>query len=232
MPFLDDTGPRDDSSRGPVAQAFAVFAGQVERLVVVNLLWALQLVPGFAAVAFGDVLPTAVRLVLAGWTAIALAAGTAVLYAVAALAADGGHVGISEVREAVREFAGPGVRVLGPLYAGFGFLLWLLALPTPVPATVLAGWLALLTLLIGGFWGPELAAHPEQGAARVLANSVRAWWRRPGGALTSAVVWVLLAAFGVLSVGGMFLAVPVLIALVQTETLRRASLPTRQVAHV
>jgi hypothetical protein len=225
MPFLEDIGPREDPTRGPVMRAFAAFTGQLERLIAVNLLWAVQLVPGFAAVAFGDVLPGVVRLLLLAWTALALAAGTTVLYAVARIAADGGHIGIADLTDAFRELALPGLRSLGPLYALFGVLLWVLALPAPAGITILAGWLALVALVASGHWAPAVVAHPAYSMSEVLRDSVRRVVRHPGRSLGSTLVWVVLAALGVLSVGGLFLVVPILVALVQTETWRATAVP-------
>ena len=102
MPFLDDTGPRDEA-RGPVWAAFATVASQVERLVAANVVWAVQLAPGLVALGFPG-LPGWLRVVLVLYSASVLPPATAVLYGLAAEACEGQHIDMGLARELLRSY--------------------------------------------------------------------------------------------------------------------------------
>src|SRR5690606_36359462 len=98
MPFFDDTGIQTEVERGPLWSAFATFASQLERMVVLNLAWAMQLMPLIIALAFYR-LPEPVRVALVIYTLAALPPATAALYGVVALAAAHDHISPAGVRE-------------------------------------------------------------------------------------------------------------------------------------
>ncbi|MBM7790120.1 hypothetical protein [Tenggerimyces flavus] len=142
MPFLQDLSPTDEA-RSPLWASFATLADQVERLVLVNVGWALQLMPGLVALAFPE-LPTWLRVALALYSATALPIATAVLYALAAEACRGQHVDLGLAMELCRSFAAPALRVLAPLYGTFGVLVWLLVVVRGITPLTTALTLALL----------------------------------------------------------------------------------------
>ncbi|GAB3415201.1 hypothetical protein [Flindersiella endophytica] len=222
MPFLDDTGPRDEP-RGPVWAAFATVASQVERLVAANVVWAVQLAPGLVALGFPE-LPGWLRIVLALYSATVLPPATAVLYGLAAEACEGQHVDAGLARELLRSYVRRSLLVLAPLYGTFGVLVWLLvlAMAAGVPALVTAlTAAALLWSVVATYFGPLFADRPSLSALGLARASVRLVWRRPEQALVTWLVVVLAALAGVVSVGGLVLIVPMLIAILQTHRYAR-----------
>jgi hypothetical protein len=219
VPFLDDTGPRDEP-RGPTWAAIATVGGQVERLVAANLVWALQLAPGLVALGFQD-LPAWLRIVLGLYSATVLPPATAVLYGLAAEACEGQHVDVGLVRELLREHFRRSLLVLAPLYGTFGVFIWiaLLAAVVPLVVTVLTA-AVLLWSLCATYWGPLFVDRPELSALGLARESVRLVWRRPAQALGTWLVVVLAALVGVVSIGGLVLIVPMLIAILQTHRYR------------
>jgi uncharacterized membrane protein YesL len=219
MPFLDDVGVRDDDDRGPVWEAFAALADQVERLVAVNVAWASQLLPGVLALGFPE-WPTWLRLGLGLYSATVLVPATGALFGLAEYARRRDHLSIELAGQLFRQLAVPSFRVLAPLYGTLGVLLW---------ATLLASWgggpailgallvfALLLALLCATYWGPLLAARPDAPVTALARRSVELAWREPGATLVTGGVAALALVIGVISVGGLFLIVPVVIALLQT----------------
>lgn len=227
MPFLDDTGVRDER-RGPRWAAFATLADQVERLVAVNVGWSLQLLPGVLALAF-PAWPPVLRIALLVYTGLALVPATGALYGLAGRAVDGDLLSVDLAVATLRELALPSLRALAPLYGALGLVVGWAALPgasgTPALDT-LAPLAALLLLTAAGYWGPLVAAEPDRPAWPVLRASARLVWRAPGSTLLTAGVVAGALVVGAVSVGGLFLVVPVLVALLQTHLFR--SVASRQ----
>jgi hypothetical protein len=224
MPFLDDTGPRDER-RGPIWAAFATISSQVERMVAANVGWALQLVPGLLALPFSE-LPGWLRIVFALYSATALPPATAVLFGIAAEACRGQHVDLGLAGELLREYAGRSVRTLAPLYGTFGVLLWAAVLSDARDLGPVVAVLTLLTLLwsvCATYWGPLFVAKPELSPVALARESVRLTRRRPEGTLaTWAVVgvsWIV----GAVSIGGLVLIVPMFVATLQTHRYRESA---------
>lgn len=218
MPFLDDTGPRDEP-RGPVWASFATVASQVERLVAANVVWALQLAPGLVALGFPE-LPGWLRVVLALYSASVLPPATAVLYGLAAEACEGQHVDVGLARELLRAYLRRSLLVLAPLYGTFGVLVWLLVLATAFGVPLLVAVLTAAVLLwsvCATYWGPLFVDRPALSAPGLARESVRLLWRRPEQTLGTWLVVVLAALAGVVSIGGLVLIVPMLIAILQTH---------------
>jgi uncharacterized membrane protein len=222
MPFLDDTGPRDEP-RGPVWAAFATVASQVERLVAANVVWAVQLAPGLVALGFPE-LPGWLRIVLALWSATVLPPATAVLYGLAAEACEGQHVDAELARELFRSSARRSLLVLAPLYGTFGVLVWLLVLAmaagVPLLVTVLTA-VALLWSVCATYFGPLFVDWHSLSAWGLAREAVRLVWRRPEQALVTWLVVALAALVGVVSIGGLVLIVPMLIAILHTHRYAR-----------
>jgi hypothetical protein len=218
MPFLDDTGPRDEA-RGPVWAAFATVASQVERLVAANVVWAVQLAPGLVALGFPD-LPAWLRVVLVLYSASVLPPATAVLYGLAAEACEGQHIDLGLARELLRSYVRRSLLVLAPLYGTLGVLVWLLVLALAVGMPALVSVLTAAVLLwsvVAGYVGPLFVDRPALSALGLARASVRLVWRRPEQALGTWLVVVLAALVGVVSIGGFVLIVPMLVAILQTH---------------
>ncbi len=218
MPFLDDTGPRDER-RGPVWASFATVASQVERLVAANVVWALQLAPGGLALAFPG-LPAWLRIVLGLYSATTLPPATAVLFGMAAEACRGQHVDAGLAMELFRELAAPSLRTLAPLYGTFGVLVWAAVLASSQGLAPLVAVLTLAVLLwsvCATYWGPVFAAQPELGFTALARTSAQLAWRRPDQTLGT---WILVFAallIGVVSIGGVVLIVPTFVTILQTH---------------
>lgn len=219
MPFFDDIGVRDEP-RGPIWEAFAALADQVERLVAVNVGWAVQLLPGVLALAFPE-LPLWLRIVLLLYSATALVPLTGVLYALVYRAAERDHVSLEATRESLRQLAVPSFRTLAPLFGTFGVLVWAwIILQTTAPHLTslisLVVVVSLLWLVCATYWGPLLADQPDLSAVAIARRSVGLVWRYPGETLATVAATVLAALIGIVSIGGLVLIAPVLIALLQT----------------
>lgn len=224
MPFLDDTGPRDER-RGPIWASFATISSQVERLVAANIGWALQLVPGLLALAFPQ-LPGWLRIVFGLYSATALPPATAVLFGIAAEACRGQHVDLGLAGELLRTHALRSARTLAPLYGTFGILIWVAVLSDArnlAPLVVLLTLAILLWSVCATFWGPLFVARPELSMAGLARESIRLTRERPEGTLATwamvGVSWIV----GAVSIGGLVLIVPMFVATLQTHRYREIS---------
>jgi hypothetical protein len=217
MPFVADIEARDES-RGPIWRSFAVVRDNVELLLVVNLGWSLQLLPGILALAFPQ-LPLWLRLTMGIYSATALIPATAVLYALTLAAARGEQVSMELAMLSLRDLALPSFRILTPLYGVFGVLIWLAIIVGPVMSvmTTLATLVCLLWYLCATFWAPMLAVHPDAGVASVVRGSLLLVWRYPVETFVTGLVATVALVVGTVSIGGLVLIVPVVIALLHTE---------------
>jgi hypothetical protein len=218
MPFLHDIDPRDEP-RTPAWAAFATIGGQVERLVLVNVGWALQLAPGVIALAFPE-LPIWLRVVFLLYSATVLAPATAVLFGVARHACRGQHVDVQLVRELGRELTRPALRTLAPLYGTFGVLIWGLLAAGALGVAFLRAPLMLMLLLwslCATYWGALLAHNPAAATMAIARDSVRLTWRFPGQTLWTWSLAVAALVIGAVSIGGLALVVPIFIAVLQTH---------------
>jgi hypothetical protein len=217
MPFFADIEARDEP-RGPIWGPFATIRDNVERLVVLNLGWSVQLLPGILALAFPS-LPLWSRVLMALYSATVALPATGALYALTLAAARGEHLDVATALEELRAFAGPSVRTLGPLFGVFGGLIWLAVLAGPVVPAVatLATLAALLWYLCATYWGPLLVSHPEASAADLAGRSARLVWRYPAETLATGLVAAVALVVGLVSIGGLVLIVPVAIALLHTR---------------
>lgn len=219
MPFLDDTGI-DDSARGPLWGAFATLRDQIERLVVLNLIWSVQLLPAVIALGFGGSWPWLLRTLLVGYSAVVIVPASALVYALVARAIDGDHLGTDAMFDALRQLSRPSMRSLAPLYSA---LLAVGVLGFTLPATVVAALLQLLLLcglLVAMYWGPLLVEEPQSGPLQLLHRSLQLTLRNPGATLLTFGASLLCVGLGALSIGGLFLIAFVLIVLLQTHMLR------------
>lgn len=218
MPFLEDTGPRDER-RGPIWASFATVGGQVERLVAANVAWAVQVMPGGAALAFTG-LPAWLRILLGLYSATVLPPATAVLFGLAAEACRGQHIDVGFAAELLRTYAARSVRTLAPLYGTFGVLIWVAVFAhvrgwtAPVAALTLA---ILVWSVCATYWGPMFAEDPARSLVELARASVRLTWRRPEQTLTSWAMVAVSLVMGAVSIGGLVLIVPMFVAVLQTH---------------
>jgi hypothetical protein len=219
MPFFEDIGVKTDETRGPLRSTFALIADQIERIVALNLGWSLQLFPALAALAF-DVLPLWLRVAMLSYSVVALGPATGILYVMIARAARGEMLRFDETRSAIRQYSLASLLRLMPLYSLFA---WISLLDQILPVIRLGGLQALCRLalmllaVLSIHWGPIFGNDPRQSPGKILAESARLFWKRPGSALGIGLVIVLLWVLGLLSIGGLFLIVPAAVAMLQTR---------------
>ena len=214
MPFFDDSGIRYEEHRGLLWNAVARFGDQIERMIALNIAWALQLLPAVLALSL-PVLPLWVRVGLIAYTSVAIFPATGALYGMMRAVYGGEQLTVALAREMVTALALPSVRALLPLYT-LAALLWSASTLAPLAVATLLRMAVLGLALLSNRWGPLLAANPTWSAPALLLESARMFWREPlRGLLLSGIV-LLVAGVAAVSVGGLFLAAPVLIALVQT----------------
>ncbi|MDX1992520.1 MAG: hypothetical protein SF029_09025 [bacterium] len=217
MPFQDDSGITREDNPHPLVAPFSAFAAQVERVVIVNVAWAVHLVP--ALVAFVADVPEAVRIALTLYTVIAFIPATAWLYRMARHIADHDHLSPDLGSTALQETFLPSFRVLLPLLGCMGLLFVVSAWADANGVFLLAviGRLALLLYATTAiWWGVFHAQQPQWSAVRVVRESARLVWQHPVPALLPLFAAGVTMLIGVISIGGIFLAVPVLIALYAT----------------
>jgi hypothetical protein len=217
MPFFHDTDSRDER-RGPIWAPFAVIRDNVERLVLVNLGWSIQLLPGVLALAFPE-LPSWVRVAMGLYSATVLVPATGALYALSFAAARGEHVSLDLARHYLRELVIPSFRTLAPLYGVFGVLIWVGIFSNPsVPSVTTGATLAALTwYLCAIYWGPLLISHPEMSAVTIASRSAQIVWRHPAESFATGVVAAVALVIALVSIAGLFLIVPVVITLLHCE---------------
>lgn len=221
MPFFDNTGVDLDEQRGPIWAAFVTLRDQLERLIVLNLLWSIQLIPGIIAFAFVE-LPTWLRVPLLLYTGLIVAPITAVLYGLIRAAVQGEPLSRDALIDEWRRVARSGVRVLGPLFGTLGFLWWLATSIAALGGPFLVFDVALRLLLLLGFvaaqyWGPLIAERPDRSASVLLRESTHLAWQFPGRTLQLVAAVLIALIIGAISIGGLFLIVPVVVALLQSH---------------
>jgi hypothetical protein len=217
MPFVADIETRDDS-RGPIWGPFAVIRDNVELLLVLNLGWSMQLLPGVLALAF-PLLPLWLRLIMGIYSATALIPATGALYALTLAATRGEHVSMELAILSLRDLALPSFRTLTPLYGVFGVLIWLAIIVGPAMPilTMLVTLTCLLWYLCAMFWGPMLVTHPEADVASLVRGSILLVWRYPAESFVTGLVAAVALVVGMVSIGGLVLIVPVVIVLLHTQ---------------
>lgn len=219
MPFFDDSGPRPEQERSPIWRSFALVKDQLERLVLVNLLWALQTIPLWVALAF-DQIPVWFRVGLSLYTAIALAPATAALFAVVADLSDDVPVDRDMLWNHFKAQVKPAFLKLLPLLSLFywtGLLAGYAAAQDWLIVDTLSRMVFLLLLVFSMYWGPLLVQEPKLQAWGILYKSARRFWKRPGPTLLMGLICLLAMALGIVSIAGFMLIVPALIALFQVQ---------------
>ncbi|UIX31986.1 hypothetical protein [Streptomyces sp. GQFP] len=210
MPFLWDTEPRAEE-RPPVWAAFATLGTQVERLALANVAWAVVLVPAVVALAFPE-LHALVRILLTLTTVTGLAPATAVLYGLADEACRGRQIDVALARELAGELTRPALRTLAPLSVLFGSLIAATVLLSPLLLCV-----TLLLSVTATYWGPLFLADPRRNSVSLARESARLALSRPEPTLRTWLACGFVALVGVISLAGIALVVPILIALLHTH---------------
>src|SRR5215217_9702583 len=129
MPFVADIETRGDA-QGPIWGPSTVIRDNIESLVLLNLGWSMQLLPGVLALAFPQ-LPLWLRLIMVVYSATAVIPATGVLYALTLAATRGEQVSRELAILSWRELALPSIKMLTPLYGVFGVLIWLAIIVGP-----------------------------------------------------------------------------------------------------
>ncbi|MCB9134363.1 MAG: hypothetical protein H6636_02985 [Anaerolineales bacterium] len=222
MPFFDDSGLRPEEEHSPIGRAFALIGDQLERLVLLNIVWALQLVPLIVSWAFPQI-PAVLRVALTLYTIFALIPATGMLFGVLHETSNGVPLDFDLMRAALKEQFVPSLVKLLPLWSLFGWL----ALGASAAAArgwllfdALARLLILLLAVVGLYWGPVMIAEPDQSAVGIFRQSVHLFLRKPAPTLGTGLVCLAAALLGTVSVAGLFLIVPVAVGLMQIQLLR------------
>lgn len=216
MPFFENTGLDTNVERGPLWGAFASLFEQLERFIVLNVAWAAQSIPLVLALMFPE-WPLWIRLLLIIYSGLALAAASGVAYGLIRAAVDHETLNIDLARDYFAKLALPGILSLAPLYGIFGVLIALAGTQAFFIAEVVIRLLFLLALTCSMYWGPLLAESPSDTFVSIARRSLVLVWREPGRALLLLGVVGVSLVIGTISIGGLFLVVPVLIALLQTH---------------
>ncbi len=230
MPFQDDAGVNLDEHRGPLWRAFGLFGDQLERMVVINMFWAIHLLPAFAALGFSSI-PFVVRLVLILYTVSVMPLVSAWMYGMIVAVSELEPVTWGLAKDVWRRQAWVGLRTLGPLVGLIGMLVWLIVMSLDSQILLLSVLLELLLIFVlvsANYWGPMMAYYPEWSAPRLLYEAGMLVWQYPAPSLLIFVAVALTSLLGVISVGGITLAVPVFVALLQTQMFLRIAPPEKE----
>ncbi len=219
MPFFDDSGPRPEEEHSPLWRSFALVKDQLERLILLNLIWAAQGLPLLLAFAVEQI-ATPLRFVLVLYTALALPPATATLFAALADLSAGATLDGEMLWQHLRAQFRPAFLKLLPLFSLFYWLALLAGLSAArgwLLVDVLARLGFLLLLVLAMTWGPLLVYRPELSAWGIFRQSLRHFWRFPAPTLGMGLASLLALLLGLVSVAGWLLIVPVLIALFQVQ---------------
>ncbi len=219
MPFFEDIGSEDEILHRPIWGAFALVKDNLERLIVANIGWSLQLLP--AIVAYGFVmLPPAVRILFVLYSFIVLVPATGVLFRLMARVCQSEMLRLDMLKEDLREVALPSFISLSPLLGTLALFFWLALFTSALHILlldVLLRFFILALLVCSVYWGPLFAQYPGRSSLFLLRQSALLAWRYPVPTLQTGIVVVLAMVLGVVSIGGLFLIVPVVVALLQTR---------------
>lgn len=217
MPFFDDTGARTEE-RHPLWSAFSIVADQLERLIALNAAWAVQWIPALIALGWSE-LPAVIRIVLIGYSLAVYAPSTIVLYGMAHSAADGEPLLFSMVPDLLKKDGVRAAKALMPLIGLVGVLVLVTSVENMLVSAAAQLGLMLL-VVISQYWGALLAVTPISSPVALLRDSAMLVWRYPFPTLLLTGAVAVAVVLGVISIGGLFLIVPVVVALLQTEMLR------------
>jgi len=219
MPFFHDTGADDEALGRPIWGVFALVKDNLERVMLANIAWSLQLFPAIGALAFPQ-LPLVLRVVLLLYTLTALAPATALLYVWMGRVCQGEMLRLEMLKGDLREQIMPSLQRLAPLFGILGFSyvsIVLLSFAHLLLLDTLARFLFLILLICALYWGPLFVEYPERSVFFLLRKSLLLVWKYPAPTLLSGLVVLLVAAFSTFTVVTFFVIGPVVIALLQTR---------------
>lgn len=233
MPFFDDNGIDEDALRSPIWGTFSLVKNNIEVLVALNVIWSVALLPIIAGVAAWN-WPAWLRLALFLLGLIALGAATGVLFGLASVVCQQEPLSLERVREAVRAYALDGLQRLAPLYGIFGLGLIVISLAgkthfvlLEVPVQLVLLWLLIAAL----YWGPLFVAYPGHSPWFLLKRSLLLVWRYPAPTTRTGLVVLALIMLGIISLAGVFLIIPALIAILQTFRYRELAVRSERSRH-
>ena len=221
MPFFDDSGTRPEEHHGPFFNTFALLLDQIERMIALNIVWSIQLIPAILAFAFPS-FPIWGRALLWVYTAVAIVPATGLVYKMVASACDGELLNFETGKELLRQGFLPSLLTLFPLYSIFGWLVLLAILTSGKQWFIInvgIQVLFLLTAVCSIYWGPLFVEKPNR-ILDILKTSVRMVWGSPSTTSITGFFVLLAIALGLISVGGLFLIVPVFVALLEIQVYR------------
>jgi hypothetical protein len=219
MPFFEDIGADDEVLHRPIWGAFALVKDNLERLIVANIGWSLQLLPAIAAYGFVS-LPLIVRLAMVLYSMVAIVPATGILFRLIARVCQYETLQFDMFKEDFREMVRPSFISLSPLLGMLALFFWLAlfsAFLHILLLDVLVRFILLLLLVCALYWGPLFAEYPGRSALFLLRQSALLAWRYPAATLQTGIIVLLVMVVGAVSIGGLFLIVPVVIALLQTR---------------
>lgn len=218
MPFFDDNGIDEDTLHSPIWGTFTVLKDNLERLIALNLCWSVNLVPGLIGMAFPS-LPLWLRIPLVIYSILVMAPATGTLYVMVAGMNENEPPQLDTIWQTFRAMLIPSIRVIAPLYGLIGCLFWTIVFLAPlrlVAVDTLLQLCLLFLLFLSTYWGPALGHQPQQSLWQTIRETTRLAFRYPYQTLISDAIILLALILGAISIGGLFLIVPVLVAIAQT----------------
>jgi hypothetical protein len=209
--------PETPARGGFVGRAWDALREQPERLILLNLAWALNLFPLVLVWLWSD-MPTPLRVLMLAWGLLALPPATVAVYACAQDALEGIELRIQTVLEHVGRLWKPSLSALTPL-----LLLWLACsslvrgFALPLPLDILFKLLTLLLSWSGLYWAALLVRTPSLSVAKLLRRSLSGALEHFFQTLALFVVCAAVLVFSVMSIAGLALVGFVAIALLQTS---------------
>jgi hypothetical protein len=226
MPFLDDSGARPEQETNLLWRSTALISDQLERMIALNLAWSLQLAPLCLAVLAP--LPGWARALLASYSIFAILPATGALLHGLEQAAAGVPLSTGLVIEGLRQRLRQAFTRLLPLYSLFywlGLLAWYAGQAHLLVLDVLCRLLLLLLALVSLHWGGLFAREEQLSALDIFNRSLQLFWRKPGLTLLCGIYSLVALLLGIISIGGFFLIIPVLLGLLQVLLYEQVARP-------
>ncbi len=219
MPFFDDSGPKPEQERNIFWRSISLVGDQLERMVILNIAWSVQSLPALVAWVI-PALPDGVRIALTLYSAVAFLPATMVLFAALNDTNKGTPLSLDMAKEVFKLYWLDSYLKLLPLVSLF-YWLWLGASIAEqnmwLIIDVLARLLILCLAVIAIYWGPLLVNKRQLSALGIFVESIRLFWRKPARTLFASALCFIAILIGVISIGGLYLIVPVLLALIQIQ---------------
>lgn len=200
-------------TRDALFGVFNLFGSQVERLVLLNALFAIQFLPLLLAVALP--LPIWIRLLLITYTSMASVLGVAVLYRMLAHIFEQDLVSPGLLFDLLQTTWRDAYTTWLPLvmfWTVYAFIALQQASGVLAILLQVGLWIGLVS---ANYWGPIFVRQPHLSSWGIMMESLRLSWRHPIETLLVTGTVLLVALIGAMSIAGLFLAIPVLVAMLQ-----------------